>query len=95
MATTKRQAQSRAAQSSPWCDASVDVGTLTPEQRIAHELVLRRRDITPSVQRIMDAPLSAAARGNALAAFGRALDTPGDPNRDPRVAIAAATDGPG
>ena len=95
MATTKRQSQARAALSSPWCDATVDVATLTPEQRVAHELVLRRRDLTPSVQRIMDAPLSADARGVALAAFSRALDTPGDPNRDPRVAIAAASGGPG
>ena len=94
MATTKRQAQARAAQSSPWYDPAVDIATLTAEQAVAHELVLRRRDITPSVQRIMDAPLDATARGVALAAFSRALDTPGDPNRDPRVAIASATGRP-
>ena len=61
--------------STPWCDASADVDSLEPNERVAHELVVLRRDLTPSVERIMN----------------HSLNNPGDPNRDPRVAIASAT----
>jgi hypothetical protein len=75
---------------SPWCGPDVDTETLNPNERLAHEIVVQRRDLTPSVTRIMDAPLTEEARASALGAFGASLTTPGDPNRDPSVAIANA-----
>ena len=48
-----------------------------------------RKDLSPSVARIMDAELEDAARLRAIELFRDALQTTGDPNRDPRVAIAA------
>ena len=88
----KKPARRKSApQSSPWCHASVDVTSLAPDELLAHELVVRRRDLTPSVERIMNMGATQTARCRALAAFSDALITPGDPNRDPRVAIAFAT----
>lgn len=75
---------------SPWWNATVDIETLNEHQRLAHEIVTRRRDLTPSVERIMEANLADEVRLRALAAFNAALATPGDPNRDPRVALANA-----
>ena len=77
--------------STPWCDATADVDSLEPNERVAHELVVLRRDLTPSVERIMNHEMSEAARGRALSVFADSLNNPGDPNRDPRVAIANAT----
>ncbi len=88
MATPKKR---KPAETSHWFDATVDVDSLDEDHRLAHELVVRRRDLTPSVARIMDAELDSAARCRALTAFSDALNTPGDPNRDPRVAIISAT----
>ena len=51
-------------------------------------MVSQYRDLAPSVERIMDAEISDEQREQALTAFRDSLDTPGDPNRDPRVAIA-------
>jgi len=42
-------------------------------------------------QAIVNHEMSEAARGRALSVFASSLNTPGDPNRDPRVAIANAT----
>ena len=91
MADTKKTAKNKKAAASPWWDATVDIDTLDDEQRLAHEIVTRRRDLTPSVQRIMSSQLDAAVRGRALAAFDAALTVPGDPNRDPRVALDNAS----
>jgi len=77
--------------STPWCDATADVDSLEPNERLAHELVVLRRDLTPSVERIMNHEMSEAARGRALSVFADSLNNPGDPNRDPRVAIENAT----
>ncbi len=77
--------------STPWCDATADVDSLEPNERLAHELVVLRRDLTPSVERIMNHEMSEAARGRALSVFAESLNNPGDPNRDPRVAIENAT----
>jgi len=76
--------------STPWCDVSADIDSLDPNERLAHDLVILRRDLTPSVELIMNHEMSEEARGRALAGFSNALTTPGDPNRDPRVAIANA-----
>jgi len=62
---------------------------LPPAQRLAYDIVAERRDLTPSVERIMNAGLSEDDTVGALTLFQSALGDPGDRNRDPRVAIAA------
>jgi hypothetical protein len=62
-----------------------DVG---PAERIAHEILSGRRDLLPSVDRIMTAGLGTAGTLHAITLFRDALDKPGDVHRDPRVAIA-------
>lgn len=59
-------------------------------EQAAHSIVTERPDLMPSVERIMESQLDADGRGRALGLFAEALVAPGDPNRDPRVAIAAA-----
>ena len=46
-----------------------------------------RSDLMPSVERIMNASLEADERLGAMILFRDSLHTPGDVNRDPRVAI--------
>ena len=76
---------------SRWSDGSVSVDDLAPRERLAHEIVSAHGDLLPSVERIIDAELTEEQGLAALTAFQVSLDTPGDPNRDPRVAIANAT----
>ena len=57
-------------------------------EQLAHTIVNDRPDLMPSVERIMTAPLDGDDRLQALTMFRDALHAPGDPNRDPRVAIA-------
>jgi hypothetical protein len=61
---------------------------LEPASRIAYDIVHDRRDVLPSVERIMNAGLDAEATLRAMTLFRDALITSGDPHRDPRVAIA-------
>jgi hypothetical protein len=80
--------------SSPYL-TSTDVDELSPTNRMAHEILTSRGDLLPSIDRIMRAGLSDSDTIAALTFFRDALGVPGDPNRDPRVAIATATgDGP-
>jgi hypothetical protein len=72
--------------------ASVD--DLSPANRLAYELVSERRDLLPSVERIMNAGLDADATVHALTLFRASLTDLDDPHRDPRAAIATATDAP-
>ncbi len=65
---------------------------LEPPNRIAYEIVSERRDLLPSVERIMNAELPPAATTQALTLFRNSLLAPGDPNRDPAVAIAHSAD---
>jgi hypothetical protein len=68
------------------------VGTpedLSPANRIAYDIVAERRDLLPSVERIMNADLDEDGKVGALTLFRDSLTVAGDPNRDPRVAIAA------
>ena len=60
----------------------------TPSEQVAHEIVSTFGDLAPSVQRIMQAELSETQRERALIAFRGSLNSIGDPNRDPRYAIA-------
>jgi len=64
--------------------------TSTAEGGAADALVSQYGDLAPSVDRVMEADLDDDQRGRALQAFSDSLDRPGDPNRDPRVAIANA-----
>jgi hypothetical protein len=61
---------------------------LAPPDRIAFELIAERRDLLPSVDRIMSADLPEDARLRAMTLFRDSLGHIGDPHRDPSVAIA-------
>jgi hypothetical protein len=61
--------------------------------RIAYEIVATRRDVLPSVERIMNAGLDEDANVRALRLFQVALGGIGDPHRDPAIAIAAGRAG--
>lgn len=76
--------------SSRWSDGSVSVEDLAPRERLAHEIVTAYGDLLPSVERIIDAELTEEQSLAALTAFRESIGTAGDPNRDPRVAIANA-----
>jgi hypothetical protein len=67
---------------------------LGPAERIAHEILASRRDLLPSVERIMVAGLGTDGTLKAISLFRDALTTPGDVHRDPRVAIAAVAPAP-
>ncbi len=75
---------------SRWSDGSVSIDDLAPRERLAHEIVSTHGDLLPSVVRIMEAELTEEQCLAALAAFRESLGVAGDPNRDPRVAIANA-----
>jgi hypothetical protein len=64
---------------------------LGPANRIAYDIVSERRDLLPSVERIMNAGLDEDGTVRALTLFRDSLSTIGDPNRDPRVAITACS----
>ena len=61
---------------------------LGPADRIAYGIVVERRDLLPSVERVMSAGLEEDDTVGALTLFRRALSVADDPNRDQRVAIA-------
>jgi hypothetical protein len=82
--TTARAKQKRGA---------VPATDLGPADSVAYEIVGNRADLRPSVERIVNAGLSAEATEHALTLFRTALTTAGDPHRDPRAAIASATGG--
>jgi len=73
-----------------WHDGITPIEDLAPNELLAHEVVTRYRDLSPSVVRIMEADLNEDQRNQALTAFRDSLDSIGDPNRDPRVAITNA-----
>lgn len=74
---------------------SADPDDLSPDRRIAHDILTGRGDLLPSIDSIMQAGLAQDDTVRALTLFRTAVENPGDPNRDPRVAIAAASDGRG
>lgn len=73
----------------PYLDAE-SPDDLEPANRVAYEIVAERRDLLPSVERIMSAELDDDARVRAITLFRDSLGQPGDPHRDPRVSIANA-----
>ena len=66
---------------------------LGPSDRIAYDIVADRRDLLPSVERIMTAEIDLDHRLRAITLFRDALGRDGDPHRDPRVSIANSTAG--
>lgn len=70
---------------------SATLDDLDPANRIAYEIVAERRDLLPSVDRIMNAGLDEDGTLGALTLFRYSLTAIGDPNRDPRVAISVCS----
>lgn len=69
---------------------AIPVEQRTEAQQLGIAIHQERPDLLPSVRRILEADLSDAQRLTALELFQASLSDPADPNRDPRVAIAAA-----
>jgi hypothetical protein len=62
----------------------------TPSEAVAHAILSESIDLTPSVNKIMNAGLSEAGCLHAITLFNDSLGVPGDPNRHPAAAIEAA-----
>lgn len=86
----KKQSRSKTAAPNPY-RSSTSPDDLGPANRIAFDIVAERRDLLPSVERIMNAGLEEDDTVKAITLFRDALNAAGDPNRDPRVAIARFT----
>ncbi len=67
---------------------------LDAAEQVAHDILAERRDLLPSVARIMTADLGTERTLTALGLFRHALARPGDMHRDPRIAIADASTHP-
>ncbi len=61
----------------------------TPSEAAAHAIRMEFGDLTPSVNRIMNAGLHEAGTMHAITLFRESLGVPGDENRNPAVAIEA------
>ena len=85
MVTKKKQPSTR------WHNGITPIEDLAANEQLAHEMVSRHRDLAPSVERIMAADLTDDQRNDALTTFRDSLTRIGDPNRDPRTAIANAS----
>jgi hypothetical protein len=71
---------------------STDPEDLSHAFRVAHDIVSSRLDLMPSVDRILAAGLDESDQERALTLFRDSLGCPGDPHRDPAIAISAATE---
>ena len=69
--------------------AAALVVDLTTSEDIAHTIRNESIDLTPSVNKIMNAGLHEAGALKAITLFRASLGVPGDPNRYPDVAIEA------
>ena len=61
----------------------------TPSEAVAHGIISRYGDLTPSVNRIMHSGLGEDAMMHAISLFKDSLGVPGDPYRDPANALEA------
>lgn len=61
---------------------------MTPSQQVAHTIKTTFSDLAPSVQLIMEADITEDQRFQAITLFRDSLSSPGDPNRNPRHALA-------
>lgn len=59
--------------------------------RLGAEILAERKDLRPSVERILAAGLDDATAARALELFRDSLTAAGDPHRDPAAAIASAS----
>ncbi len=74
-----------------WHDGVGELEELSDTEQIAHTIVTERRDLEPSVARIMDSDdLDDDQRSVALNSFHASLSDPDDENRNPMVAITNA-----
>ena len=62
---------------------------LTTSEGVAHAIRTESIDLTPSVNKIMNAGMHEAGALKAITLFRASLGVPGDPNRYPDAAIAA------
>lgn len=75
-----------------WHDGVGEIEDLTDIEQVAHAIVTERKDLEPSVARIMDSEtLDEDQRAVALNSFHTSLSDPdNDENRNPMVAITNA-----
>jgi hypothetical protein len=81
---TPRSLRSKSKSKSP-----VPVENQTESQAVAHGIAIRFNDLSPSIDRIMNAGLDEAGQLRAITLFRDSLGVPGDPYRIPYNAIEA------
>jgi len=81
--------------STRWYNGDTSLDELDPSEQIAHHIVQEFGDLAPSVDRIMDADLTASQRLHAINMFRASLHELDNPHRDPRNAIDTARTTPG
>ncbi|MEQ1872783.1 MAG: hypothetical protein ABL953_03565 [Ilumatobacteraceae bacterium] len=87
--TTRRASSARAAGKRGAKPQAVLPENHTPSEAVAFDIRQDRIDLSPSVARIQNAGLNEPGTMHAISLFRDSLTTPGDPNRDPAVAIEA------
>ena len=87
--TTRRASSARAAGKRGAKPQATLPENHTPSEAIAFDIRVDRIDLTPSVSRILSAGLNEPGTFHAISLFRDSLTSPGDPNRDPSVAIEA------
>ncbi len=87
--TTRRASSARAAGKRGAKPQAVLPENHTPSEAIAFDIRMERIDLAPSVSRIQNAGLNEPGTFHAITLFQNSLTSPGDPNRDPSVAIEA------
>lgn len=87
--TTRRASSARAAGKRGAKPQATLPENHTPSEAVAFDIRMERIDLTPSVSRIQNAGLNEPGTMHAISLFRDSLTTPGDPNRDPSVAIEA------
>ena len=87
--TTRRASSARAAGKRGAKPQAVLPENHTASEAIAFDIRMDRIDLAPSVQRIQNAGLNEPGTLHAITLFQNSLTSPGDPNRDPSVAIEA------
>ncbi len=87
--TTRRPSSARAAGKRGAKPQAVLPENHTPSEAVAFDIRMDRIDLAPSVQRIQNAGLNEPGTFHAITLFQNSLTSPGDPNRDPSVAIEA------
>lgn len=86
--TTRRTTSARAAGKRGKPQATLPENH-TPSEAVAFDIRMERIDLAPSISRIQNAGLNEPGTMHAISLFRDSLTTPGDPNRDPSVAIEA------